>query len=211
MLPEIKSHLDGVPEPTILIYIKRAVKQFCTDSQIWRKRTAEGTVEEADVPEDGDWTITLPGNTEYTITVAGDHPYIIYAVNDVLINKKSARSAEGRVNPFAYDEDTGLFSMHREAFADAFPAKVVIEVLLQPTKAATTVPDFMIDLYSEGIASYAISELMMMPQREWSDASMSRHYLGKYQRRVAEARIIKAKQGTTGPLEIDPIPVETWF
>ena len=207
LLPEVKTHLDSVPDVTAVTYLRRAVKQFCQDTGVWYARTAPVTVNEGDLPDNEDLpfrgTLSNDRSQPYSVDIA--FPYVIFALNDVLINNRSSKDPLGKAYPFTYSVIDQSFTVHRDLFGD-YPASVVLEVSLQPRKNADQIPDFLVEYRSEGIVSYAIAELMSMPSREWSDPRLAGLYLSKYESRAAEARIRVARRGTTGPIDIAQLP-----
>ena len=204
LLPEVKTHLDSVPDVTALTYLRRAAKQFCQDTGIWTIRTEPVVVQQSDLPIDTDlpFTGTLPSDD---FPVDETFPRVVFAIEDVIINTYSSINREAQANPFSYDVITKEFEINRDLFS-MYPANVEFVVQLQPTKTADTIPDFLVELRSEGIASYALAELMSMPNRQWSDPRLSVLYMSKYQNRASEARTRKSRQGTTGPIPIDFLP-----
>ena len=204
LLPEVKTHLDSVPDLTAVTYLRRAVKQFCQDTGIWTIKTDPVVINQSDLPMDDKLPFTgiLPSD-DYPVDET--YPRVVFALQDVIINTYSSIDPQAQPNPFTYNVITKQFEIMRYLFG-MFPANLEFLVQLQPTKAADTIPDFLVELRSEGIASYAIAELMAMPNRQWSDPRLSTLYMSKYQDRASEARTRKAKAGTTGPIPIDFLP-----
>ena len=205
LIPEVSNHLTGTPAPVIKTYLKRAAKQFCTDSGVWEHRTATKSVAYTDLPTDEDdpYIVTLPETGDEAVFTIPAGSYI-QSVENVEIDKRSVRPDVGS-DPFYYSYEMQALSIDR----DALPAqdfKLRITVKLQPTKQSSDIPDFLIELHSEGIASYAIAEMMVMPETSWSNPQLAAVYRDKYRSRVAEARVQKAREGTTGRIAIQPFP-----
>lgn len=83
---------------------------------------------------------------------------------------------------------------------------LTIDAILEPQTNTQIVPEWLVELYGDGIADYAIHEMMMMPNREWSAPAMAGRFYSKYQQRVSEATVQKARRGTRRLIRLDPIP-----
>ena len=86
------------------------------------------------------------------------------------------------------------------------PGVLMLEGILEPTKGATTIPDFIVERFSECVANYALYEMMSMPGVAWSDINLSARFRRKYEARLAEAKVAKARKGTTGRIRVPNHP-----
>ena len=201
----VLASLNGAPEPTVNLFLVQAVKQFCMDTGVWEHTTAEKSMGDGDLPNDPnlDYEITLPETGPTAIFTIPDKSFV-YAVQDVLIDGMTQKATEGR-DLFSYDVNIKRLTIERTLFRQAeFDMALVLK--LQPTMDSMVIPDFLAEMYTEAITSYAISEMKLMSGREWADISGARNYRKKYLLRASEARNKVARRGTTGRIECDPLP-----
>lgn len=252
LIPEVRTHLSGAPETTVLLYLRQAAKQFCKDSLIW-----EVPIGTLDVQPNvnsrlvyqlynghnvkgawsaGDWAvddIVTSNGARYlclvTRTAADTDPpaddavgwmevafvapaqAYITAIEKVELEVTSdpeprplERLAEGLPRPYTFNIKTGELTIRSGAITAAGTLEVFAQ--LEPTRAATTLPDFLVELWGVGIAEYAIFQMFLMPKQEWTDPALAEIFRDKYKRRVAEATELRAREGTSGGIEVSPIP-----
>ena len=83
---------------------------------------------------------------------------------------------------------------------------LAIDAVLEPLKRTRTVPQWLIEAHGEGIADYAIYEMMMMPKQEWTAPTLAMAFKTKYEARVSEATVSRARRGTRRTIYLDPFP-----
>ena len=197
LIPDVRTHLSGAPDPTCRLYLRRSAKQFCKDSLVWDVPVLTAAVEanidthrtfaidddEFDVPEQA--YITVVSRVE--LDVPGENEPRVVGERFVRFNIK-----------------TGVLTLRSGAITTS--GDLEVSAVLEPTRSATTLPDFLVELWGTGIADYAIFQMLLMPKQEWSDPQLAEIFRDKYQRRVSEARTIRAREGTTKTIEVEPIP-----
>ena len=205
LIPEIRTHLNSAPDITCTIYLQRALKQFCKDTGVW-------------IVNAGSTTITPPTDTDPTSPVEVDIPdadnedwtfpdeSYLQSIKKILLGGRELERVSGAEAPkYWYDwVAQKLYIDSNHITSDSVELEVY--VVLTTTKDVQEIPDFFVERYSEGVSNYAISEMMLMPNRPWSDARLAGSFLKKYQLRVSEAKVAIARQGTTGTVSIDTIP-----
>lgn len=200
LVPEVSVHLTNSPDSTVLVYLRRAAKQFCNDSGVWRHKLGTKAVT---VPTDQDsetrYAVPSTDNEEadrdYTIP---EHSYLS-AITRAKLGRDYLEPEQ-----YSYDIVNNELVIYPRTIMQA--ADLELWGRLEPTKEAPSIPDFLVERYSEGVCSYAIHEMMMMPNKDWSDPALAMQYRKKYEERVSEARVLVARGGTNKPITVEPIP-----
>ena len=204
LVAEVRTHLNGAPDETCELYLKRAVKQFCKDAGVWVVNV--GTVA-INPPTDKNPTPPVEveisdSNADWTFP---DNSYL-QSIKKILLDGRELERVSGAEAP-KYWYDWVAEKLYIDSnYVTSDSVELEVYVVLTPKKEAAEIPDFIVERYSEGVSNYAISEMMLMPDRQWSDARLAGVFRKKYQLRVSEAKVAIARQGTTGTISISPIP-----
>lgn len=205
LVPEVRTHLNSAPDITCILYLQRAVKQFCKDAGVWVVSVGTTTISpptytnptppvEVAIPDSDNEDWTFP-----------DSSYL-QSIKKILLDGSELERVSGAEAP-KYWYDWVVEKLYIDSnYVTSDSVELEVYVVLTPTKLAEEIPDFIVERYSEGVSNYAISEMMLMPDRQWSDARLASSFLKKYQLRVSEAKVAIARQGTTGKISIDTIP-----
>ena len=187
LMPEVRTYLNDVPENLVLIYLQRAAKQFCQDSGVWE--VSMGT-KDVTVPVDGD------AEVEYSVPSTGDDTDFALPEESYLSAISKVKLGEDYLEEYEFRYD--LVTQKLVIAPRVITTNAVLEVFgtLEPTKAAQSLPAFLVERWSEGIVDYAIHEMMNMPERTWSAPYLADDYWKKYVSRVSEASVAKAREGT---------------
>lgn len=103
-----------------------------------------------------------------------------------------------------YDIKTQMLTLLPGAITTG--GELEVFTVLEPTLTAKVLPDFLAERWGQGIADYAIFSMFLMPKQEWSDPELAEVFRDRYVRRVSEAQIQRAREGTTKTVEVEPIP-----
>ena len=202
--PIVKTHLKGAPDAAVTIYIQRACKQFCKDSSLWEQRLG---IKDVARPEDPDVNIVFEvPDDDFRL------PYMsaLRSISEVKYGEDEDQLNTDNPDPrltrgqYRFDLVRKELTIVGGTYEKA--GKLSVSAVLTTTLAATEIPEFLYENWSEGITNYAVWEMMNMPDREWSNSRESKTYLAKYQSRVNEARTERAREGTTGRVQMDPLP-----
>ena len=197
LIPEVRTHLSGASDPTVELYLRRASRQFCQDTRIWDVNIGSAEVAPPD-EMDADTAIALP-------STGADTAFVLPA--DSYINSVSAVRLDGdevTAKNKAFDVVTRKLILRPGTIIQ--PGVLAVDVILEPRRGATTIPDFLFQLWGAGIADHAIWEMMTMPNQEWSNPVLAREFRKKYDLQVAEATVAKAREGVEKPIELEPTP-----
>lgn len=190
MVPECRTHLSSVPQDTVILYLRRASKQFCQDSKKWDVEIGSATITPLDNPY-VDLEIPVPsigGETDYVLP-AGSY---INSISRLWLDDMKKCPIDGEY--YAYREADGVLELNQSILSQS--QVLHIAAILEPTKAANSIPDWMFEKWSDAIVDYAIYEIMMMPGKDWYDPDLAGTFWRKYQGRVSEATTSKARGNT---------------
>lgn len=82
--------------------------------------------------------------------------------------------------------------------------QLVLQVVFEPTLAATTLPDFLLDGHSELIATGAKGRLMLMHNKQWSNAPIGAAYRDAFDNGVVDERIKILHDRVPGTIRVQP-------
>jgi len=152
-------------------HILRAAQEFCKRSEIWRASISETTVIGQATYQPFTEGSSLLENTA-RIAVAG-RP--LTRVSD-LYQHDGTDDSEG--TPLAYGIINGV-ELRLFPTPDAAYAMTGVAVLM-PSGRATGVADFIYDKHERTIAHGALSTLMMIPEKQWSNPESGMYHRGMF-------------------------------
>ena len=202
--PAVRTHLTGVSEPTIRLYVRRATKQFCQDTKIWDVNIGSKSLSPTATPD-------LRRRIAVPSTASGDTDFELpdqSFLNSISrVRYGSGADVEPEKLPdaeWAYDIATRELVLEPGVvFQDM---TIYVDAILEPSQTALQLPDWMAELWGEVISDYAVFEIMSQPNQEWSNPRLAAVFKGKYDSRVSEATVAKARKGSRQPIRSRPIP-----
>ena len=197
LVPSVRTHLAGAADPTVRLYLRRAAKQFCEDTLIWQANLGSAAISPA-VDSRDEIRIALPST--------GDDPDYALPAQSVLNSVSRIRLDRNFVADQLYWFDLVTRELVLLPGTVTQDATLTVFAILEPSADATELPDFLAGRWGDGIADYAIFEMMLMPKETWSDRGLAATFKAKYQARVAEATVARARAGADRGIELDPIP-----
>lgn len=178
---DVVVEVPQVLEPTAMTYVVRAARQFCRDSRIWQRDFSIYTVAgvegiqlspvEMGAAMDIEW-LSLDGkylDGRHSTALTGD-----------------GRPEERRGRPQIYhifDGDRVVFSPTPDA---QYKVKGVQSLL--PERGADEIPDWMADQWGDTIIAAASANLLMMPEKDWTNPAAARAHAERYVRGMEAAR-----------------------
>ncbi len=177
----IAPHVPGCPVGLIYQEVLSAASEFCRKSYIW-ERSCEYTIgdEYTDMGTVGDPSYYEPLKFVYDdagLVITPSDPYVdvvdvVLSVDGVALDDYILR---GNIVLFETPPEDGT----------ALEAKIY----LSPSDNAPSLPDFLFKDWRKGIASGALAELMMMPEKPWSSPRGAQAHQQAFLHYVGEAKI----------------------
>ena len=180
----------SVPEPLVDRALVRAARAFCGMSEAWRvtldPEPVFGGVGELFLPRNAE--IVRPlwvrlGDRE--LTAKSDHS---------LMDTKPGR-------PHAYVLDGNVLTLV-PVVDGQLTERLVARVILQPTRAATAIPEAIGDRYFEGIISGALSYLAAQIDQPWGNPDLAGMHASGFRQVIDDARRRAGKEGAHVPRSV---------
>lgn len=190
-LPLVMPWVQGAPQMGIRAEIVRSAVRFCDLTGVWT--------------ENADPINVVAATHTYAIT----NPVSVTNAQPVMV--KQAKYDGDKLNPTTpaelatlsadWQDTTGtptkFYQISQATIrlypipetGDALTDGLELYVTYKPTLSATTVPDFLLNHYGFGIAAGAISALLSMPGRSWTNLDLAAYYAKKFAAEVTSARI----------------------
>lgn len=177
--PYVQPHVPGCPEITIEAHLQESAVDFCERSGVWRYDL------ESDFTSRNlsDYEIFLPNNTalENILVLYLDQ----FPLTKVVDSNHFMSSEAGTGRPSYY-------SIYQDTFVRFYPTpddKYTFEgvVTLKPTLDATGVEDFIYNTHGRAIACGALSKLLYIPGKEWTNPELAAYYRMKFAKAADDA------------------------
>jgi hypothetical protein len=200
LLPEVLPLLASDPsEPVTINAIKQSVIEFCQESHVWKF-----------FPD--------PENI-----VAGEPRYTVQAPNGADVASVMTVTIDGEpvdpASPINLDEempkwrtDTGTPKYWTQTDTDELilvPAPdangtltLAMTLALQPDQRVEYAPRWLIERYRYKLAWGAVSKLMLMPNKPWTDMASGAYYASKFMGEIANARADAVHGLSRAPLRV---------
>lgn len=186
-LPRLTTQAPGIPEPSALSVIVLSAQRLCRDTHVWQETldplpvTAGDAEPELEPPADSRviavLSVSFEGHLLEPITHGELHrrygprwPSLTGAPRSFLCEPP------GRLRLVPIPDTTVV-----EGLTD-------IRAALEPTAGATTLPDILFDECQDAIVYEALTRLLRMPQRTWTDGALSAYYAQMYRCEMVRVR-----------------------
>ena len=189
LLPEVMTFAPRCPEPLALRHLRQAAIEFCQRTRAWRA--------------DDEFTVSTP-----------DCEGVCTLQDAVLFEIKSARLGETDLTPVTEawldseypgwkerDESTPRYVTQLSAnTVTLYPrgsGLLKLRLVLQPSRQADTLPDFLVDQHGELLGKGAAGRVLTTGNVEWANPNLGAALLNEFQARLdTEAyRAAKGQQG----------------
>jgi hypothetical protein len=178
-LPLAVPHLPGCPNASIKTYLALAARDFFTKTYLWQ--------------DDIDAIYLAPNQVEYDLDAEAE----VEDVLAVVLDNEQLDRTEFRLIPFERRDERGqprMYWIHSDRTIRVFPtpdrrATMKVSAVLKPARNATGVEDWVYETWADVIISGAISQLAIMPGKEWSSMEMATLHKGLYEQAITKTRI----------------------
>jgi hypothetical protein len=198
--PLVRISTSKCPVPVIISKVREAAREFCTKTRIWTQFS-----ETADI---------LAGQAVYGLRPPAEAD--LCAVLDVRVSGNRLRpltpaqwrslpSEKAREPYYFIVTEPSMVHLHPEPNVD-IPGAFVAEVALQPSLTSSRGPQFLLARYGSVIARGAQAEILLMPERPWTDAANGAALRNEFRDEMAAAQIGVDRGGADAPLQVKYIP-----
>lgn len=183
LFPYIAPYLPGCPSLLITDNLKRAAINFCRDTHIWTEQIddifpVEGVLR---------YELRAPEGTK------------IIALSEIYRGEDSNKRP---VNDYCSLNAFGLLTFDKSVTESGEP--IHVRVVLEPSVDATDIPDDIGHRYREAFINGALSFLMMMPRKIWTNPEQAMLHDQKYNQMLGEAKVSRANGNSERPMRVAP-------
>lgn len=179
--PAVLSSAPGAPAATINRCLVEAARELCRTANAWRADIASFNT----VASQAEYTITPPTGGLLVDVISGRvenlGPLTVKAPELIDAEDSLARSTD---NPPKYIYRSGSNKVSFAPVPSAAQA-VALRGAFQPAINATTLDDKLVDDYGDTIIHGALSRILAIPQKPWTDLSLSGYHGGMFTTEVA--------------------------
>lgn len=189
----VQSSLPRCPVPSILPELRRAAVTFCKKSRVWRHESDLMGV----YADECRYVFEPPSQATVVSTLA-----VRFKQERLIGLDDSVVRDEPGVPAYYQVEEPGVVRLIPCPREDE-PAVLQTVNVLAPHVKASHCPKFLLDAHGDVIASGAKAELMLVPDKPWSDPARAQVEQKKFDDGIAEIRIREMNGGTIGRQEIN--------
>lgn len=196
-LPYVLPHAPGCPDFTAEKYLRMAAIEFCERTKCWRKISHVDLTDERTVALVAPYYAAIH-KIEYASFSSSAHPKAPLTptqFSDISDRHRSDMEQEGapRYITQASPNEVSVFPLAA--------GTLEVSLFLKPRLGQdysfsdpddpmqdtfNVVPDFLLTQWGEVIARGALSKILMLPQKRWSDPKMGAFYLAEFNRACNE-------------------------
>lgn len=202
LLDEVLPYLAADPsDPVTENAIKRSVIEFCAGSWIWKHLPDPLDV----VAGEHAYDLEPPSGTDVTTVLAAELDGVPLAPKDIpWLNREIPRWRTVAARPKYFTQiDTEQVLL--AALPDANSAAgLTLTLALQPSQTTTSFPKWIFNQYLYVLAEGALSKLMMMPGKPWTDVQNGADRRTRFEAGVANARAVAVAALGGAPQRVIP-------
>jgi len=166
--------VGGCPSVTIERAVLNAAIDFCLRTHAWQLALDSASVDASDFP----YEIPTPTDAEL-------HRVLTVIAGDVALQPVAADSldAEGVWREIEGPPRVWLMEDQDNLIIHPLPSvsvDLLVRASFKPSRTAISIPDFLASDHYETIQSGALSRLLMMPKREWTDINLGAVHAQKF-------------------------------
>lgn len=193
---------QGAPDELLRQAIVQAAKDFCSRTHAWSQITDPIDLIDGQADYDLDFPFGASPITVDAVWCGGREMRAVTMaqISDVL---PDWRTAESNVPQF-YNMAHSLSSIRVFATPKDPADSLVLSIVYEPTLAATTLPDFLLDGNGEAIATGAKGRLMLMHNKQWSNAPIGAAYRDAFDNMIVDERIKILHDRVPGTIRVQP-------
>jgi hypothetical protein len=208
---ELLPYVPGVPDPVLEFQIRKTVRDLCSRALVWRVNVTDVPV----VAETSTYTLVPPTDTEVVSVLQAR----LYRTAADLLEKMMIGGAEELyakyptwpdVNRKSYPQLVSSLDPHTINVApvpdDADTYLIKIQVAVRPTLTADGCEEFILQDFRREIFHGVLHELMMMPNRAWTDEKKAIYHGQQWAFFLAQARARATKGFGRGEVAVKQRP-----
>ncbi|GED44084.1 phage adaptor protein [Cobetia marina] len=181
LTPDTAIHVVGCPEPTIWVELRRAARQFCQDTGIWKVPFQVFAVPGLDrypIEPEGSATVSS------LVWIGLDGKRLEGRDSEVMMRNQDPNAERGRPTHYYWSRADDM------VLAPVPDSQYRLEgvMTLIPRRSAMDIPDWLGERWGEALVALAAAWLLTIPGQRWTDANFARAQMARYQQYVAQAK-----------------------
>ena len=184
--PIMQTELAGCDTPVILAALRRAAREFCEDTEVWRPNANVAVV-----ADQRQYDISMTDATVRRI--------VCVRIVDTTIDSVEDPNAGRVIDPIRYSLVRSAGSYLLDFHTPYIPGDedagrtVVVTRALIPDEVVDALPDDFLTEWSTAIRALALHTLYAAPQKPWSDPGQAVRYDERYQTQLLRALVERNK------------------
>ena len=202
--PLIAADVGDCPDEIMRVKLIQTVQEFCRTTHAWRELQdqiplLDGINEyEFDVPQHA-MALAIKGVWVNGIKL---HPIVQSALDIAMPNWATAES--NMPSHYNAPDEWGLIKVYPKPRATN-GARMSIQAAMAPKLSATTIPDAIVERYSEAIEAGVKYRLMVMPNQKWTDQATGAAFDSIFRNEIDKARIEHMHEKVEGSMRVRPV------
>jgi hypothetical protein len=191
LLPEVLTHVPNCSDPVAFKYLREAAQDVCRQGMMWRENDAFPVAD-----PDAEGVITNQDASIVRIARAklGDVELEPVTVEWLDANQPGWTEATIDANPARY---VTQLTPNTVAVAPRATGTLQIRLVLQPSRTAENVPDWLVEQYGILIGKGAAGKIMMLPDEAVADPARGAELGNEFMRKL-DGIALKAQRGQQG-------------
>jgi hypothetical protein len=204
----VSPYVPGCPFPTIIQHIRDAAIDVCERTLYWRYKLPSIRL----TPGVYDYVYELPTDTAI-------HAVITAYLNGRPLYTSTIEDLQAHFPDFLdYDPDKRgtplrIFQVNFCSFGvmpipdDKEPYELQLIVALKPSRSAVSIDDYVLEELEPSIVNGALSTLLLIPEKAWSNNQLAMFYAQKTQSKITERRARANLGNSRAPLSVKMRPL----
>ncbi len=177
--PDISPHVQGCPDPVMEFYIRRVCIELCNRAGVWRQELTPTTLSSGTY----NYTLAAPFADAEVVALTGNRLYLTtadaYRTLQMVTEEQARLAYSTWPDTVNTGEPAAIFQRDTTSFNvvpvpdDADTYELHLTATLRPTKAATTFEETVFYDNNSAIFHGVLYELMLMPDRPWTNEKMA--------------------------------------
>lgn len=176
LYPEIAIEVPGCPELLIEAAVRRAIRRFLRESEVWRGDLAAvdfdpaaSLIDVAALAPDADTAVL---GIDMVRRVSDGEP-LTFMARVELDDEIADWTKETGTKPSIYTLESPTSARIVPVADDTVVGEIVFRVVFGVASTSTIIPDWIYDEYDEAIRYGALSNLMKTPGKDWTDVNLA--------------------------------------
>lgn len=203
--PYVQPAITACPNPLVRNAIREAAIEFCKKSQAWAVRLPRI----AYVEGQSAYALTVPAEAQIVeiLNIWGPSWELKgKSLNELSVLLPTWQTQKGAPMYFVSDNVDYTLEVFPMPDSGSAGGQMLVRIAYAPTITAATLPDFLLNRYSDAIAYGAKARLMQTKDQPWSDPVMGMKFERMFGAECDDARNEQLHGRVAGSIQVKPRP-----